>query len=152
MSQAPRVAIQETLKEEPIVRPFVWAHTSFLAVSMYHYTLAKIRVKKDYWIATQIYKDAKNIHKLVKSKKLELEANKVARENRGARSTRRLHGRKHYSADVSCPLWTNYYLRIWAVGQVVDVEITKLSSKVWYILELSNNICFSILFSISRRK
>lgn len=51
---------------------------------------------------SQIYKDAKNIHKLVKSKKLELEANKVARENRGARSTRRLHGRKHYSADVSC--------------------------------------------------
>ena len=50
---------------------------------------------------SQIYKDAKNIHKLVKSKKLELEANKVARENRGARSTRRLHGRKHYSADVS---------------------------------------------------
>ncbi len=50
---------------------------------------------------SQIYKDAKQISKLVKSKKYELEANKVARENRGSRSTRRLHGKKHYSADVS---------------------------------------------------
>jgi hypothetical protein len=50
---------------------------------------------------SQIYKDAKNISKLVKSKKYELEANRVARENRGSRSTRRLHGKKHYSADVS---------------------------------------------------
>lgn len=48
-----------------------------------------------------IYKDAKNIAKLVKSKKLEIEANKVARENRGARTTRRQQGKKHYSEEVS---------------------------------------------------
>lgn len=50
---------------------------------------------------SQIYKDAKTLYKLVKSKKYELEVNKVARENRGARSTRRLQGKKHFSAEVS---------------------------------------------------
>lgn len=50
---------------------------------------------------SQIYKDAKALLKLVKTKKYELEVNKVARENRGSRSTRRLIGKKHYSAEVS---------------------------------------------------
>ena len=49
---------------------------------------------------SQIYKDAKNLSKLVKSKKYELEVNKLARENRGSRSTRRSQGKKHYSAEV----------------------------------------------------
>ena len=48
-----------------------------------------------------IYRDAKSILKLVKSKRQELEANKVARENRGSRSTRRVHGKKHYSEELA---------------------------------------------------
>jgi protein polybromo-1 len=50
---------------------------------------------------SQIYKDAKTLFKLVKSKKYELEINKQARENRGSRNTRRFLGRRHCSADVS---------------------------------------------------
>ena len=50
---------------------------------------------------SQIYKDAKNISKLVKSKKYELEVNKVARDNRGARSSRRAQVKRHYSLEVS---------------------------------------------------
>ena len=47
-----------------------------------------------------IYRDAKVLSKLVKSKKYELEVNKVARENRGSRSTRRLQGKVHFSAEI----------------------------------------------------
>ena len=50
---------------------------------------------------SQIYKDAKNISKLAKSKKYELEVSKVARDNRGARSSRRAHVKRHYSLEVS---------------------------------------------------
>ena len=51
---------------------------------------------------SQIYKDARIILKTVKQKKLELEANKVARENRGSRSTRRVQtAKKQYSAEVN---------------------------------------------------
>ena len=50
---------------------------------------------------SKIYRDAKNLSKLVKSKKYELEVNKVARENRGSRSTRRQQGKKHFSAEVN---------------------------------------------------
>jgi hypothetical protein len=49
---------------------------------------------------SQIFRDAKAILKLVKSKKYELEINKQARENRGSRNTRRLTGKKHFSAEV----------------------------------------------------
>lgn len=50
---------------------------------------------------SQIYKDARIILKTVKQKKFELEANKVARENRGSRSTRRVQtAKKQYSAEV----------------------------------------------------
>eukprot|EP00095_Tigriopus_kingsejongensis_P009080 maker-scaffold742_size103727-snap-gene-0.20 protein:Tk09080 transcript:maker-scaffold742_size103727-snap-gene-0.20-mRNA-1 annotation:"protein polybromo-1 isoform x2" len=47
-----------------------------------------------------IYKDAKNLAKVVKTKKYELEVNKVARENRGSR-TRRSNVKKHYSAELA---------------------------------------------------
>lgn len=50
---------------------------------------------------SQIYKDAKSISKLVKSKKNELEVSKVARDNRGARSSRRAHIKRHYSLEVT---------------------------------------------------
>ena len=50
---------------------------------------------------SQIYKDARTIAKIIKSKKMELEAMKVARENRGSRCTRRLQqNKKHYTAEV----------------------------------------------------
>ncbi len=50
---------------------------------------------------SQIYKDARVILKTVKQKKFELEAAKVARENRGSRSRARIQTKKHYAADVS---------------------------------------------------
>ncbi len=51
---------------------------------------------------SQIYRDAKSLSKIIKQKKYELEVNKVARENRGSRSTRRLHGgKKHYSQEIA---------------------------------------------------
>ena len=53
---------------------------------------------------SQIYKDARAIQKIIKAKKSELEAMKVARENRGSRVTRRLleKNKKHYTAEVKC--------------------------------------------------
>ena len=56
---------------------------------------------------SQIYKDARIILKTVKNKKVELEAAKVARENRGTRSRSRgsnggsaNSGKKHYASEV----------------------------------------------------
>ena len=50
---------------------------------------------------SQIYKDARVISKTIKQKKLDLEAAKVARENRGARNTRRIQPKtKHFAAEV----------------------------------------------------
>ena len=50
---------------------------------------------------SQIYKDARIILKCVKSKKADLEASRVARENRGSRNTRRVQPKvKHYAAEV----------------------------------------------------
>ncbi len=50
---------------------------------------------------SQIYRDAKALTKVIKQKKYELEVNKAARENRGSTRTRRLQGKKHYSADIA---------------------------------------------------
>ncbi len=50
---------------------------------------------------SQIYRDAKSLSRIIKQKKYELEVNKQARENRGSRNTRRLQGKKHYSADIA---------------------------------------------------
>ncbi|XP_040572090.1 protein polybromo-1 isoform X2 [Lepeophtheirus salmonis] len=50
---------------------------------------------------SQIYRDAKQVLKLTKSKRYELEANKVARENRGSRSTRRITSKKRFSAEIA---------------------------------------------------
>ena len=50
---------------------------------------------------SQIYRDAKQIAKIVKNRKYELEVNKVAREKRGARSTRRVQvTKKHFASEV----------------------------------------------------
>jgi len=49
-----------------------------------------------------IYKDARSITKIIKAKKMELEAMKVARENRGSRVTRRLQqNKKHYTSEIA---------------------------------------------------
>lgn len=50
---------------------------------------------------SQIYKDARIISKTVKQKKFELEAARVARENRGSRSRTRGPSKKHYASEVS---------------------------------------------------
>jgi protein polybromo-1 len=53
---------------------------------------------------SQIYKDSRVIVKAVKQKKYELDVNKVARENRGSRSTRRVgqtNNNRHYAAEVN---------------------------------------------------
>ena len=48
-----------------------------------------------------IYKDARVISKAVKSKKMDLEAAKVSRDNRGTRGTRRITPKtKRYAAEV----------------------------------------------------
>ena len=50
---------------------------------------------------SQIYKDARIILKTVKQKKFELEAARVARENRGSKSrTRGPASKKHYASEV----------------------------------------------------
>ena len=50
---------------------------------------------------SQIYRDARVIMKTVKQKKFELEAARVARENRGSRSRSRAPIKKRYATDVS---------------------------------------------------
>lgn len=49
---------------------------------------------------SQIYRDSRMLQKIIKSKKFELDANKVARENRGATRTRRSIGKQHFSSEV----------------------------------------------------
>ena len=40
---------------------------------------------------SQIYKDARTLSKIVKTKRQELDASRVAQQNRGSRSSRRAH-------------------------------------------------------------
>ena len=49
---------------------------------------------------SQIYRDARVIMKTIKQKKFELEAARVARENRGSRSRSRAPTKKRYATEV----------------------------------------------------
>ena len=56
---------------------------------------------------SQIYRDARVIMKTVKQKKFELEAARVARENRGSRSRSRVPNiKKRFASDVSWQSFT----------------------------------------------
>ena len=58
---------------------------------------------------SQIYRDARVIMKTVKQKKFELEAARVARENRGSRSRSRVPNiKKRFASDVS---WQSFTFR-----------------------------------------
>lgn len=72
---------------------------------------------------SQIYRDTRLIVKTVKSKKYELEVNKVARENRGSRTTRRLQpNKRHFAAEIASLPYEDSESEESSEGEDIDLD------------------------------